>query len=57
MNPAHHARHPQGISIRAHGASTSGVLEIRAGEGGADADSLTAVMMGAVLRWAERSGL
>ncbi len=35
----------------------SGVLEIRAGEGGDDADSLVDVMTSAVLRWAARSGL
>ncbi len=42
-----------------HGCSdtTSGVLEIRAGEGGQDAQSLVEVLGSAVLRWAARSGL
>lgn len=35
----------------------SGVLEIRAGEGGEDADALTLTLGSAVLRWAARSGL
>ena len=37
--------------------ASSGVLEIRAGEGGEDADALVLTLGSAVLRWAARSGL